>query len=153
MSQGFAKPINSEHGELLGLADDGHTQYGLLAGRSGGQTFIGGTDASDGLTLSSTSNATKGVITVEDDLKIEQFIDFDEISTPSNPAANVGRLYVKDDGGTTTLFFRDNAGTETDLLAGGGGGTPGGSNEQVQFNDSGSFGVILTLYGTMVPSV
>ena len=33
-----------------------------LAGQSGGQTLIGGTDASDDLTLQSTSNATKGKI-------------------------------------------------------------------------------------------
>ena len=47
------------------------------------------------------------------------FIDFDEITTPANPAADDGRLYVADDGGTTTLFFRDSAGTQTNLLAGG----------------------------------
>ena len=50
------------------------------------------------------------------------YMDIGEISTPANPAANVGRLYVKDDTSTTTLYFRDSAGTETDLLAGGGGG-------------------------------
>jgi len=51
-----------DHGLLLGLGDDDHTQYLLLAGRSGGQIAIGGTDASDTLTLQSTSNATKGNI-------------------------------------------------------------------------------------------
>jgi len=48
------------------------------------------------------------------------FIDIGEITVPANPAANIGRLYVKDVAATTTLFFRDNAGVETDLLAGGG---------------------------------
>ena len=43
------------------LADD-HAQYAMLAGRAGGQTLIGGTNASNNLTLSSTSNATKGRI-------------------------------------------------------------------------------------------
>ena len=52
------------------------------------------------------------------------FIDFDEITTPANPATDDGRLYVRDDAGTTTLFFRDSAGTETNLLAGGGSQTP-----------------------------
>jgi len=47
---------------------------------------------------------------------------FDEISTPSNPPANQGLLYVKDDASTTTLYFRDSAGAETDLLAGGASG-------------------------------
>ena len=36
--------------------------YALLAGRSGGQKLIGGTAASNALTLESTSNATKGKI-------------------------------------------------------------------------------------------
>jgi hypothetical protein len=49
-----------DHGSLAGLADDDHTQYALLAGRSGGQTLIGGTDASDDLTLQTTSDGTKG---------------------------------------------------------------------------------------------
>lgn len=51
-----------DHGNLLGLSDDDHTQYALLAGRSGGQVLIGGTGASDTLTLRSTSNATRGKV-------------------------------------------------------------------------------------------
>lgn len=47
-------------GALTGLADDDHTQYALLAGRSGGQVVIGGTGAGDDLTLQTTSNASKG---------------------------------------------------------------------------------------------
>lgn len=54
--------IITDHGALAGLTDDDHTQYALLAGRSGGQTLIGGTAASNNLTLESTSNATKGSI-------------------------------------------------------------------------------------------
>ena len=50
------------HANLSGLGSDDHTQYALLAGRSGGQVLIGGTDASDDLSLSSTANATKGKI-------------------------------------------------------------------------------------------
>jgi hypothetical protein len=53
-----------DHGSLGGLADDDHTQYPLLAGRSGGQTLTGGTASSNGLILDSTSNSTKGVITL-----------------------------------------------------------------------------------------
>ena len=51
-----------DHGTLPGLADDDHTQYALLAGRSGGQSLTGGTASANDLTLSSTSNATKGKI-------------------------------------------------------------------------------------------
>ena len=50
------------HGNLSGLSSDDHAQYALLAGRPTGQTINGGTAASENLTLSSTSNATKGNI-------------------------------------------------------------------------------------------
>lgn len=54
---------NLDHGAaLVGLADDDHTQYALLAGRSGGQTVYGGTAAGDVLKLRSSSNATKGKV-------------------------------------------------------------------------------------------
>lgn len=46
-----------DHGSTLsGLSEDDHTQYGLLAGRSGGQTLRGGTGNSDGLTLQASSD-------------------------------------------------------------------------------------------------
>lgn len=56
------------HGSLSGLTtgDAGHTQFVMLAGRSGGQSIVGGTDASDNLNLESTSNASKGFIQVKD---------------------------------------------------------------------------------------
>lgn len=51
------------HSALTGLTSgDDHTQYALLAGRSGGQTLIGGTASGNNLTLQSTSHATKGRI-------------------------------------------------------------------------------------------
>jgi len=54
-----------DHGLLTGLADDDHTQYALLAGRSGGQSLIGGTASGDDLTLTSTSNtANRGSIII-----------------------------------------------------------------------------------------
>ncbi len=48
-----------DHGSIAGLTDDDHTGYARLAGRSGGQTLIGGTAANDDLTLEGTSNATR----------------------------------------------------------------------------------------------
>lgn len=45
----------TDHGALTGLADDDHTQYALLAGRSTGQTLKGGTGVTDTLTLVGTS--------------------------------------------------------------------------------------------------
>ena len=53
----------ADHGAALtGLSDDDHTQYALLAGRSSGQTLIGGTASGENLTLNSTSDSTKGLI-------------------------------------------------------------------------------------------
>lgn len=43
------------HANLTSLSADDHTQYGLLAGRSGGQTYTGGTGTTDTLTLKTTS--------------------------------------------------------------------------------------------------
>jgi len=51
-----------DHGTISGLGDDDHTIYGLLAGRSGGQTLTGGSAANNNLTLESTSDVTKGNI-------------------------------------------------------------------------------------------
>lgn len=60
--------INDEldHGLLLGLSDDDHAQYLLLAGRSGGQIANGGTAASDDLELRSTADSTKGSVKIVD---------------------------------------------------------------------------------------
>lgn len=52
----------TDHGDLSGLSDDDHTQYALLAGRSGGQTLYGGTASGNDLILNSTSDSTKGTI-------------------------------------------------------------------------------------------
>jgi hypothetical protein len=57
-----------DHGSISGLDGDDHSQYMLLAGRSGGQSLIGGSDSGDDLTLESTSDATKGDIFTKDDL-------------------------------------------------------------------------------------
>lgn len=45
----------TDHGALTGLADDDHSQYALLAGRSSGQTLIGGTGVTDTLSLVGTA--------------------------------------------------------------------------------------------------
>jgi hypothetical protein len=54
--------VSAAHSDLTGLANDDHTQYALLAGRSGGQILTAGTASSNNLTLRSTTNATKGSI-------------------------------------------------------------------------------------------
>lgn len=73
---GYITGISGEdHGTLTGLSGDDHTQYTLLAGRSGGQVLIGGTGASDGLELNSTSNATKGTINIGDIAYVSEVYD------------------------------------------------------------------------------
>lgn len=49
-----------DHGLLAGLGDDDHSQYALLAGRSGGQTLKGGTGVADILTLQATTGVGAG---------------------------------------------------------------------------------------------
>jgi hypothetical protein len=81
-----------DHGaELGGLTDDDHTQYALLAGRSGGQTLIGGTAAADDLIL----RATSGVGVGSEQIRFQ---------LGSNGAREVMTL-TKTDGGTMTVLF------------------------------------------------
>lgn len=88
-----------DHGAgLTGLADDDHTQYGLLAGRSGGQTLKGDTAASGNLTLQSTNDATRGEVRSLDTLALRGGSDlklYDDDNTqaitmavPANVTAN-----------------------------------------------------------------
>ena len=60
-----------DHGGLAGLTDDDHAQYPLIAGRSGGQIIYGGTISGEDLRLSSTSNATKGRIIIDENSRTD----------------------------------------------------------------------------------
>jgi hypothetical protein len=62
------------HGDLIELDEDDHSQYPLMAGRSGGQTIAGGTDSGDDLTLKSTEHATKGNIMAEETVVIQRIL-------------------------------------------------------------------------------
>lgn len=55
-------PPYDHHTQLTDYLQDDHTQYALLAGRTGGQTLDGDTAASGNLTVSSTASPTKGKI-------------------------------------------------------------------------------------------
>lgn len=55
---------NIDHGALAGRADDDHSGYPWMSGRSGGQSIAGGTASGDDLTLLSTSHGTKGDIII-----------------------------------------------------------------------------------------
>jgi len=64
-------------------------------------------------------------------VEFRSYLEFPEISAPGNPAANKGRLYIADDGAATTaLFFKDSAGTATNLLTVGSGNTLDASYDQ-----------------------
>lgn len=66
MSDLTISPVIISHASLTGLLNDDHTQYALLAGRSGGQILVGGTASGDDLTLRSTANSTKGTLFLDD---------------------------------------------------------------------------------------
>lgn len=76
------------------VGDSGHTQFVMLAGRSGGQVVRGGTGASEALTLESTSNATKGLIFTRDSI------------VPETNASYSGG-WSGTDLGDATHYFRD----------------------------------------------
>lgn len=40
------------------------------------------------------------------------YVDLTEVTAPSSPAANVGRMYCRDASGTTMLFYKDSGGAE-----------------------------------------
>jgi hypothetical protein len=55
--------VATDHGVLTGLLDDDHTQYALLAGRSSGQTLIGGEAANETITLQGNAAAAGNTLT------------------------------------------------------------------------------------------
>jgi hypothetical protein len=77
------------HNELsnLTVGDSGHTQFVMLAGRSGGQLIQGGVAASENLTLESTADVTKGSVITKDN-----FLPFDDNAL---------------DLGSSSFFFKD----------------------------------------------
>ena len=50
------------------------------------------------------------------------YVQFREISKPSNPDANFARMYAKDVSGVTTPIWIDSTGSETSMIGGGSGG-------------------------------
>ena len=66
-----------DHGKLDGRGDDDHSGYPWSDGRSGGQTLYGGTDASDDLTLESTSHGTRGDVNINNNIRVHGNGDVD----------------------------------------------------------------------------
>jgi len=61
----------ADHGLLVGLADDDHLQYLLLAGRAGGQAAFGGTGAAEALTLRGSTNADLGFLDIDSPVRVD----------------------------------------------------------------------------------
>jgi len=94
-----------DHANLQNLAiGDPHTQYLLLAGRSGGQSANGGTAAGDDLTLNSTANATKGSIFFGSEW---EWLDL--VPDPADGTSGNGGLW------NPTVSVTGNAGTTSNL--------------------------------------
>lgn len=103
-------PITA-HSGLSGLTSgDDHTQYALLAGRSGGQTLIGGTASGNSLTLNSTSHGTKGTIRmgtsaydeVNDRLGIGLFSPTVDLDITRSASGATVKALVKNSSGTSS---------------------------------------------------
>ncbi|KKN24204.1 hypothetical protein LCGC14_0897350, partial [marine sediment metagenome] len=93
----WAAPAAQDHGGLGGLSDDDHSIYALLAGRSGGQTYISGTAADNDATYKTTSNATKGT---------HLFSDADALELVSGTTAMELRLREPSGGGSSYVGFK-----------------------------------------------
>ena len=79
-------------------------------------TTIDETDANE--TLTDIETALTDSLSISGKGKVTAHVDFDENGSPGTPAANVGRLYVGDSNGATTLYFKDTSGNVTNLLLG-----------------------------------
>ena len=89
-----------DHGTLAGLGDDDHTQYALLAGRSGGQTLTGGTASGNNLEFKSTSHSTKGNINLLEAYEVLWGSATNPISAISQRGLTL--IQTRDPGGTGT---------------------------------------------------
>lgn len=120
--------VQADHGAALtGLGDDDHTQYTLLAGRSGGQIVTGGTGAGDDITLRSTSNATKGDVFLADqggNIVVGGGTSASEVRLlePSASGANYTAIKVQAQAGDITYTLPATNATNGVLLNDGSGG-------------------------------
>lgn len=100
--------FDPNHDNFTNLTNDTHTQYTLLAGRSSGQTIIGGTDAGDDLILQTTSNASKGDYRLPE-MTVAGFVKND--SSGNLTGGNAGNLFAGANGSAITIS------TQSELIA------------------------------------
>ena len=96
-----------DHGGLTGLLDDDHTQYALLAGRAGGQTLNGGTNANNNLTLVSTTNANKGRIRLNSNVVVndQSYTGFEYDFSLQSGNTSTWLEILNNGGGDKGVFF------------------------------------------------
>ena len=105
--------IPTDHDQLSGLADDDHTQYALLAGRSGGQTLSGSSVEDEHLTLKANA-AAFNTFTNTGRIKITDQIQNDggfTISHNNSGVFNEWYYYGHRHTGTITVQSGGNIGT------------------------------------------
>lgn len=93
----FIPQSSIDHGSLGGLTDDDHSQYLLLAGRSGGQSANGGTAVSEELTLRGTTNANLGQIRCQSPIRFDDVSAANALSpyfVQANPTQNFTTGFV-----------------------------------------------------------
>jgi len=94
----------TDHGALTGLADDDHLQYLLLAGRAGGQSAVGGTAASETLTLAGSSAANRGTLALEGQVTL----DYDWTTDIGSSAFTWAQTIPSSGAGLNTMFLVQN---------------------------------------------
>jgi hypothetical protein len=141
---GYGALINSSGSSNIALgADTGVSNLGSGSGNIliGNSADVPTANASDVLNIGNViygdlSSGGVGVgVMPNSRLTVDGVTALKETNAPS-ATANYGKLYVKSS--DSKLYFMNDSGAETELGASGGGGAPGGSNTQVQFNNSGS---------------
>ena len=100
-----------DHDLLTGLIDDDHTQYALLAGRSGGQTLKGDTTSGGNLTFQSTAHATKGKILFGANSAYDEVNE--RLGIGTNAPANT--LHIKQAGATLIIETTSTSSCEFDF--------------------------------------
>lgn len=98
------------HNEMINLtAGDVHTHYALLAGRSGGQTQVGGTGAGDDYTIRATASGTDGDVIFQSDPTTERMRIASNGDVGVGNASPAFRLDVVTDAASSYVakFFND----------------------------------------------
>lgn len=87
--------VENNHSNLINLTVDTHTQYALLAGRSGGQILNLGISSGDGGEIHSTAHATKGTINIGNQWYLNEATG--RLSLGTNSPYKTAKMFVQYD--------------------------------------------------------